>query len=110
MALGFWFGLNSTLSVQARCEANTKSNLDRKSTRLNSKSPMYLVCRLLLEKKKARDRRRVGRRELRRRVHRLRRRARADRTEHAIRLARVRGRTDRLTARQRLAVAVQLIS
>src|SRR5437763_8825967 len=25
---------------------------DRKSTRLNSKSPMYLVCRLLLEKKK----------------------------------------------------------
>src|SRR5437762_5617203 len=26
--------------------------LDRKSTRLNSQSPMYLVCRLLLEKKK----------------------------------------------------------
>src|SRR5437763_2451493 len=25
---------------------------DRKSTRLNSQSPMYLVCRLLLEKKK----------------------------------------------------------
>src|SRR6266581_8302758 len=27
---------------------------DRKSTRLNSKSPVHLVCRLLLEKKKLR--------------------------------------------------------
>src|SRR5687768_17882701 len=31
---------------------STRSNIDRKSTRLNSKSRLHLVCRLLLEKKK----------------------------------------------------------
>src|SRR5256885_1274955 len=34
------------------CEINYLLELDRKSTRLNSKSPCNLVCRLLLEKKK----------------------------------------------------------
>src|SRR5437762_7666229 len=32
--------------------ARARPRTDRKSTRLNSQSPMYLVCRLLLEKKK----------------------------------------------------------
>src|SRR3712207_7552256 len=33
-------------------ERRAAAGLDRKSTRLNSKSRQYLVCRLLLEKKK----------------------------------------------------------
>src|SRR2546425_7576598 len=36
----------------ARCMRTAASMRDRKSTRLNSKSLAYLVCRLLLEKKK----------------------------------------------------------
>src|SRR3989449_4781336 len=34
--------------------------LDRKSTRLNSKSRLHLVCRLLLEKKKKKKKHRVS--------------------------------------------------
>src|SRR2546427_6194978 len=37
-------------------EARPRQKLDRKSTRLNSQSQSNLVCRLLLEKKKKRNR------------------------------------------------------
>src|SRR3712207_8087754 len=38
--------------ASGRCRAIGVSNLDRKSTRLELQSRQYLVCRLLLEKKK----------------------------------------------------------
>src|SRR5690348_17445536 len=38
-----------------RRSATSAGSTDRKSTRLNSKSPVHLVCRLLLEKKKQKN-------------------------------------------------------
>src|SRR3712207_8470971 len=42
-------------SLTYLCECKNWSNRDRKSTRLNSSPRQYLVCRLLLEKKKVPD-------------------------------------------------------
>src|SRR3712207_3210697 len=39
-------------SLVGRCQVVSTISLDRKSTRLNSSQRQYLVCRLLLEKKK----------------------------------------------------------
>src|SRR3712207_6964963 len=51
---GFWFAPESELMrrVIDETQENVTGDVDRKSTRLNSQSRQYLVCRLLLEKKK----------------------------------------------------------
>ena len=41
MVLGFWFGLNSTLRVQVRCDASTKSKLGNQP---NAFEPSFSGC------------------------------------------------------------------
>src|SRR3712207_7831278 len=45
-------GGSGPAAVASRALRRCRGKLDRKSTRLNSQSRQYLVCRLLLEKKK----------------------------------------------------------
>src|SRR6266481_2292124 len=42
----------------------SRSRIDRKSTRLNSKSQFHLVCRLLLEKKKKKKKKKLKKKEI----------------------------------------------